>query len=109
MRFWQPHILFLSSVQPVPSVHSLISLKVWSISERLSFGIPSIIAVYLTRAFIVPAIPNEIFSIGNFTLTKSILLMLLFAILMIFTSYSMIKKEKDVTDEPPQKQQFNYL
>src|SRR5690606_23847752 len=44
-----------------------------------------------------------------FTLTKSILLMLLFAILMIFTSYSLIKKEKDVTDEPPQKQQFNYL
>lgn len=80
-----------------------------NIRKAIVFGIPSIIAVYLTRAFIVPAIPNEIFSIGNFTLTKSILLMLLFAVLMIFTSYSMIKKEKDVTDEPPQKQQFNYL
>src|SRR5690606_13481769 len=60
-----------------------------NIRKAIVFGIPSIIAVYLTRAFIVPAIPNEIFSIGNFTLTKSILLMLLFAILMIFTSYSM--------------------
>ncbi|RQP19763.1 MAG: sulfite exporter TauE/SafE family protein [Parapedobacter sp.] len=79
-----------------------------NIRTAIVFGIPSIIAVYLTRAFIVPAIPAEIFSIGNFTFTKSILLMLLFAVLMIFTSYSMIKKEKDVTDEAPQKQQFNY-
>lgn len=58
------------------------------------FGIPSITAVFLTRAFIVPAIPQQIFSIGNFTVTKSILLMLLFAVLMIFASYSMIKKCK---------------
>src|SRR5690606_2157183 len=79
-----------------------------NIRTAVVFGIPSIIAVYLTRTFIVPAIPNEVFSIGNFTVTKNMLLMLLFAVLMIFTSYSMIKKEKDVTDEASQKQQFNY-
>src|SRR5690606_25757689 len=47
-------------------------------------------------------------SVGNFTVTKSILLMLLFAVLMIFASYSMIKKDKKSCDETPQKQQFNY-
>jgi uncharacterized membrane protein YfcA len=36
------------------------------------------------------------------------MLMLLFAVLMIFASYSMIKKEKTSNDEKPQKQQFNY-
>jgi len=65
-----------------------------NIRTAVVFGIPSIIAVYLTRTFIVPAIPNEVFSIGNFTVTKNMLLMLLFAVLMIFTSYSMIKKRK---------------
>lgn len=79
-----------------------------NIRTAVVFGIPSIIAVFLTRAYIVPAIPQEIFSIGNFTITKSVLLMLLFAVLMIFASYSMIKKEKQTDEEIPQKQQFNY-
>jgi uncharacterized protein len=56
------------------------------------FGIPSIIAVYLTRAFIVPAIPYEIINIGDFALTKHIMIMLLFAVMMIGASYSMITK-----------------
>lgn len=73
------------------------------------FGIPSIIAVLFTRAIIVPAIPEEIVTIGNFTVTKSILLMLLFAVLMIFTSYSMIKKDGEESDAVSQQQTFNYL
>lgn len=71
------------------------------------FGIPSIIAVFLTRAYIVPAIPTEITSIGSFTLTKSMLLMLVFAVLMIFASYSMIRKgKKQLQEQGPQ--HFNY-
>src|SRR5690606_14159213 len=67
-----------------------------------------IIAVFLTRAFIVPAIPVEIISVGDFILTKNILLMLVFAVLMIAASYSMIKKDKKQTSETPVKQTFNY-
>src|SRR6056300_1140426 len=36
------------------------------------FTIPAFIAVYLTRAFVVPAIPSEIITIGSFVLTKDI-------------------------------------
>src|SRR5678815_588857 len=43
------------------------------------FGIPSIIAVYATRKWIVPAIPDEILRVGQFTLSKPLMLMLLFA------------------------------
>lgn len=60
------------------------------------FGVPSIIAVYLTRKFLVPAIPQEIFSVGDFIVTKSVGIMVLFAVLMIAASYSMIKGRKDV-------------
>lgn len=59
------------------------------------FGIPSIAAVLLTRAYIVPAIPHEIFKVGDFTLTRSILLMVIFAVLMILASFSMIKNNTD--------------
>ncbi len=59
------------------------------------FGIPSIIGVFLTRVFIVPAIPDEVFRIGTYIVSKHILLMLLFAILMVAASYNMIHKEHD--------------
>lgn len=74
----------------------------------LEFGIPSIIGVYLTRVYIVPAIPDSIFTFGSYTVSKHILLMLLFAILMIVASYSMIKNEKQDL-EPREKNGFNYF
>lgn len=65
-----------------------------NLKTALLFGIPSIISVLLTRAFIAPAIPTHILRIGNFHLTKPVFLMLLFASLMIGASLSMIKGEK---------------
>lgn len=63
------------------------------------FGIPSIIAVFLTRAYLVPAIPIEVMRIGSFTLTKGLMIMVLFAVLMLPASYSMIKKDKSLSDD----------
>lgn len=80
-----------------------------NIKTAIVFGIPSIVAVFATRAFIVPAIPKEIATIGDFLITKSILLMVLFAILMISASYSMIKKGKPTTNSTISGEQtFNY-
>jgi uncharacterized protein len=79
-----------------------------NIKTAIVFGIPSIVSVFLTRAYVVPAIPNELFQVGSFVLTKSILLMLLFALLMIFASYSMIKKVKSTEVIEGVKQEFNY-
>jgi uncharacterized membrane protein YfcA len=73
-----------------------------NLKTALIFGIPSIVSVFATRKFIVPLIPNEVFVIGDFIVTKSILMMVLFAILMVAASISMIRgkceqceKEKD--------------
>ncbi|WP_034921807.1 sulfite exporter TauE/SafE family protein [Gillisia sp. CAL575] len=57
----------------------------------ISFAIPAFIAVFSTRKFLVPAIPEEIFTVFEFTLTKDIAIMLFFAILMLAASFSMIK------------------
>ena len=46
----------------------------------LVFGLPSIVAVYLTRAFVVPIIPDVLFPMGDFQFTRSIALMVLFAV-----------------------------
>lgn len=81
-----------------------------NLKTAIIFGIPSIAAVYATRKFLVPLIPDEVFSVGDFLVTKSILMMVLFAVLMVFASYSMITSKKapveSEKEETPQK--FNY-
>lgn len=77
----------------VGGIHSAIQKKV-DFKTALIFGIPSVIAVFLTRAYIVPLIPKVVFSIGSFEVTKSILLMLLFAIVMVAASITMIRPQK---------------
>lgn len=73
------------------------------------FGIPSIVAVYATRAFFVPLIPDPVFTIGDLTITKAMLLMGLFAVLMVGASVSMIRSQKKTTvDTPAAPQHFNY-
>lgn len=58
------------------------------------FGAPSILAVYLTRAYLVPFIPESIFSVGSFELSKRLFLMGLFALLMVSAAFSMIRDKK---------------
>lgn len=55
------------------------------------FGIPSIVAVYITRLYLLPLIPETIFSISGFTLTKPLAIMILFAVVMIASAVSMIR------------------
>ena len=49
----------------------------------LWFGAPSVLMVYITRAWILPAIPTELILFGDFSLTKGTALMLFFAIMML--------------------------
>ncbi len=71
-----------------------------SMKTAVVFGLPSIVAVYLTRRYLVPAIPENLFTVGDLAVTKGVLLMLLFAGLMVFASISMIRKKKEVPAEP---------
>ncbi|WP_341200609.1 sulfite exporter TauE/SafE family protein [Croceibacter atlanticus] len=63
------------------------------------FAIPAFIAVYLTRAFLIPAIPEELFTVGDFMVTKNLAIMLFFAIIMLLASVSMIRNKRKETDE----------
>jgi uncharacterized membrane protein YfcA len=58
------------------------------------FGIPSILSIFITRHYILPALPETLFTIGNFTISKNIFLMVFFALLMLAASISMIKGQE---------------
>jgi uncharacterized membrane protein YfcA len=55
------------------------------------FGIPSLQAAYLVRAFMIPAVPYSIIDIGGLLLTKPLLLMIVFAIVMLIAAVKMIR------------------
>jgi uncharacterized membrane protein YfcA len=63
------------------------------------FGIPSIISIFSTRKWIVPSIPEVVFQTTSFTVTKRILVLGIFALLMILASFSMIKGRKELIAE----------
>jgi uncharacterized protein len=79
-----------------------------SMKTAIVFGIPSIIAVFATRKLLVPAIPNEVFSVAGFVVTKAILMMILFAVLMVAASISMIREKKGKIEKTDVVQKFNY-
>ena len=67
------------------------------ITTAINFGVPSILVLLFTRNILLPAIPTNLFSIGNLMITKSVLLMIVFALLMITASASMITTKKNYT------------
>jgi uncharacterized membrane protein YfcA len=73
----------------------------------LVFAVPSFISVFLTRKYLVPAIPDSLFTVANFEVTKNIGIMLFFALVMLAASYSMITN-KNKENEESEALNFNY-
>lgn len=65
----------------------------------LYFGIPSVISIFIMRKFLVNLLPVDLFKMFGFTITKDFLIMLVFAILMILASASMIKKRVETAND----------
>lgn len=61
------------------------------IKTALLFGLSSVATVFLTRKLLIPVLPEYFGSVGNFKITQSLLIMVLFAVLMVAASISMIK------------------
>ncbi len=60
----------------------------------LIFSFPSFLAVYATRRYLVPNLPDIFLDFGDFLVTKEVAIMLFFAIIMLLSSVSMIRKHK---------------
>lgn len=61
----------------------------------LLFAPPAFLGVYLVRRFAVPALPENLFSIGALEVSRDRGIVVLFALLMLGTAYSMIRAKAD--------------
>ncbi len=117
-----PVLVYLLSINPVTAtayslfvvgasslVGALNNLKKKLVDFRTAtvFSIPAFVAVYATRKYLVPAIPEHIFSLWGFEVTKNIGIMLFFAVIMIVASVSMIR-ETSKEDLRETKVKYNY-
>lgn len=100
--------LFIVGV--VASVGAVTNFKkgLVDLKTAIVFAVPSFIAVYLTRTFLLPAIPDTLITTESFVLTKDIALMIFFAIIMFAASISMIRKKSVPSLKKFREQKFNY-
>ncbi len=74
-----------------------------NIKTGILFGIPSIVSIFFTRKWIMPAIPDVIVQTEHFTVTKRLIVLGTFALLMITASFSMIRAKREFA---PDSQKF---
>lgn len=119
-----PILVYLIGLNPiVATAYSLFVVGVTSIigafqnfkkgfvdvKTAVIFAVPAFIAVYLTRRFLVQMIPEKVFNVGDFVVTNSIFIMILFALIMLAASYSMIKNNrKALSNIETETQSLNY-
>ena len=73
-----------------------------SVQTGLLFGLPSIAAIFITRKWVVPAIPEIVFQTESFLFSRRLVVLGLFALLMIMASLSMIRGRKEVPADESQ-------
>ena len=72
-----------------------------ALPTALVFLGPSVLAVFVTRRVLLPAIPPVLFAVSNFVFTKDLLVLLTFAVLMVGAAASMIRGSRAEAPTPP--------
>ena len=81
-----------------------------SVPTALVFLATSLAAVFMTRKFLLPAIPHELFTMGRIVFTKDLLVA--FAVLMVAAATSMIRSrqaEEMLEDDEKHQHSVNYV
>lgn len=86
--------LFIVGATALYGGYSHYKLGNLQLKTALYFAVPSVISILIIREVIFPKIANTLFTIASYAVSKDLLIMIVFAILMISASISMIKKNK---------------
>lgn len=86
-------LFIVGSTSAVGSVRNTLDKNV-NFKIVLLFGIPSLLAVFFTRSQLLPLLPDAFTLSNNVSISKSKLIMIIFAIVMFAASSKMIKKPR---------------
>ncbi|MBX3257948.1 MAG: sulfite exporter TauE/SafE family protein [Chitinophagaceae bacterium] len=97
--------LFIVGVTSLIGAYSNYRRGYARITLALPLGVVSPLTVFVVRHYIVPHIPGHLGVLAGFEVTKDGLTMMLFALLMIMASVSMLKKQPVATQTTEQQTQ----
>ncbi|WP_309641493.1 sulfite exporter TauE/SafE family protein [Flavobacterium sp.] len=89
--------LFIVGITAMVGAYRHYTLGNLKIKSALYFALPSIVSLLIIRKILLPKIPASLFYIHDFEVTKDLLIMVVFALLMVAASISMIRKSKENT------------
>jgi uncharacterized membrane protein YfcA len=88
------------------SIQNYLKAKI-DIKTGFIVAIPSLLVTYTTRRYILPALPDVIFTAGSYDFTKNTFVMLLFGMIMLMASISMLTRKIAADENEPKK--INYM
>lgn len=86
--------LFIVGITALSGCFSHYRMGNLKIKSALYFGIPSVFSILVIREVIILKIPTILFTVNNFQVTKDFLIMIVFAVLMMAASFSLITQNK---------------
>jgi uncharacterized membrane protein YfcA len=90
--------LFLIGITASTGAVTNLRKKTVDLPTLLYYGLPSVVSIYCMRRYIVPAIPDVIFQIGAYQLTKNNLILTLLSVVIFAVAYNMISTNKVASD-----------
>jgi uncharacterized membrane protein YfcA len=94
------YALLIVGTTSIISTLSYIRRKMVNYRIAVIFGIPSVAAVYITRRYMLPAIPDEMSTFGDSVISKDAFLMLLMGVLLFVSATSMVMIKRKYDAEP---------
>jgi len=101
--------LFIVGLSALFGAFTCIRKRTIDFRTAIVFAIPSFVAVFATRKFLIPAIPTHLFNVAGLQVTKDMGLLLFFALIMVASAISMIRNGERVTaTTEPGEVRYNY-
>jgi uncharacterized membrane protein YfcA len=86
--------LFVVGVTATFAFFKHVKSKNIEFKSSITFTIASFMATYATRRFIMPSLPDDIFLLPSFSVNKDSLILIVFSIVMVLSSLSVLRKTK---------------
>lgn len=90
--------LCVVGVSSLIAVRKHVALGNIDYKASLWLGIPAVLCLVAARRFFLPMLPNILYQSHSILLTKDLFLLIVFAILMVFASISMIMSKSNTTN-----------
>jgi uncharacterized membrane protein YfcA len=101
--------LFVVGLTSAIGCATYLQRKLVDITIAVIFGAPSILSVFLTRKFLMPAIPDPVISLSFLMVSKSLFILTLYGLLMVVVAFRMIFFSDFQSSIPKKDQEVNYL